>query len=478
MAIPEQLSQYRLETQLNSDRYGEMFRAVDTVRRRTVTLRVLKVDEVGDAAAVERFVQQALRAADLVHPRLAWVWEAGEDEGQRYLVERFVNGPSLARRLAESGPLGWDEAQIAIAQIAQGLDFAHGRGFDLGAVRPQNIYLSPDLGAVLGGLGLALGLPPNRPIQDREEALYAAPELWQRRLHSPASDQYALACVLAEMLSGRALFDAPSVDEIHQRHLEELQMPHSFPAGTPWQVELALERALASQPGQRYANAAEFAEAPAKLAQRGAGDEHERERRAALAQARKLAEEQAHHLVEEAARLAALEQARRELEEQVRRAAQPPAQPDTPVPPVPPPAEPPVDSEMIPEHHPAARSSRAHRPHGKSRRWVFWAIGAAFILALAGLWLSGRLPVPGLLAASATPTPTLTATNTLRPTSSPSPAASPTYTITASPSPTATSTPTPSPTLTPTLAASPTQTEEPTPIPTTPRPTRDLGEED
>jgi serine/threonine protein kinase len=478
MTIPDQLSQYRLEIQLGSDRYGETFRAVDTVRRRTVALRLLRVEQIGDAAAVEQFVQQAQRAADLVHPRLAWVWEAGEDEGRHYLVERFVNGPSLARRLAESGPLGWEEAQTAIAQIAQGLDFAHGRGFDLDAVRPQNIYLSPELGAVLGGLGLALGLPPNRPIEDREEALYTAPELWQRRLHSPASDQYALACVLAEMLSGRPLFDAPSVDEIHQRHLEELQMPHSFPAGTPWQVELALERALSRQPGQRYANAAEFAEAPAILAQRGAGDEHERERRAALAQARKLAEEQAHRLAEEAARLAALEQARRELEEQVRRVAQPPAEPDTPTLPAQPGDGPPADSETHLEPHLEAGPSRPRRPAGKGRRWVAWALGAAFILALAGLWLNGRLPLPGPLSATATPTPTLTATYTLRPTSSPSPTASPTHTATVSPSPTATRTQTPTASTTPTLSASPTQTEQPTPIPTTPRPTRDLGSED
>jgi serine/threonine protein kinase len=479
MTTPTQMSQYRLDVQLGSDRYGELYRAVDTVRRRTVALRLLRVDEIGDTTAVQRFVQQAQRAADLVHPRLAWVWEAGEGEGWHYLVERFINGPTLARRLAESGPLSWEEAQVAIAQIAQGLDFAHGRGFDLGAVRPQNIYLSPELGAVLGGLGLALGLPSNRPIEDRKEALYAAPELWQRRLHTPASDQYALACVLAEMLSGQALFDAPTVDEIHQRHLEALQMPHSFSPGTPWQVELALERALSKQPGERYANAAELAEAPAKLAQRGAGDEHERERRAALAQARKAAEEQAHRLAEEAARLAALEQARRELEEQVRQAAQPPVLPDTPILPVQPAAEPIAYSEEQPEPHPAAMVGHGDKSSaGKRRRWIAWAIGAVLIMLLAGLWLAGRLPIPGLLAASATPTQTLTATFTLFPTGSPTSTMSPTYTLTASPSPTATHTQSPTLSSTPTISATATQTQRPTPIPTTPRPTRDLGAED
>lgn len=476
MTAPEQLSQYRLESQLGSDRYGEIYRAVDTVRRRMVTLRLLRLEEIGDAAAVERFLQQAQRAADLVHPRLAWIWETGEDQGRRYLVERFVNGPTLAQRLAESGPLSWEEAQTATAQIAQGLDFAHGRGFDLGGVRPQNIFLSPEQGAILGGLGLALGLPANRPIVNREEALYAAPELWQGRPRSPASDQYALACVLAEMLSGQALFDAPSLDEIQARHFEELQLPHSFPAGTPWQIEIALERALSKQPGERYANAAEFAEAPAKLAQRGAGDEHERERRIALAQARRMAEEQAHRLAEEAARLAALEQARRELEEQVRHPPAPAPAEETPALQVQPVVELP-DTDPSAGSIPQEVSVRDHQA-GKPRSRITWIIVAILILALAGVWLSGRLPGAGWLAATATPSPTATASATLRPTSSPSPSASPTQTATPSPSATPTHTRTPTSTSTPTLSATATQTQRPSPIPTTPRPTRDRDSED
>lgn len=477
MTVPEQLSQYRLEVQLGSDRYGEIYRAVDTVRRRLVTLRLLRLEEIGDAAAVERFLQQAQRAADLVHPRLAWIWEIGEEQGRHYLVERFVNGPTLAHRLAQSGPLGWEEAQTAIAQIAQGLDFAHGRGFDLGVVRPQNIFLSPEQGAILGGLGLALGLPANRPIASREEALYAAPELWQRRPRSPASDQYALACVLAEMLSGQALFDAPSLDEIQARHFDEVRLPHSFPAGTPWQVEIALERALSKQPGERYASAAEFAEAPAKLAQRGAGDEHERERRAALAQARKLAEEQAHRLAEEAARLAALEQARQELEEQVRHPPAPAAPEETPAPQVQPVGELPEAEE--PGETPAPKVPlRSRQAAGKRPGRIAWIVGAILILALAGLWLSGRLMGTGPLAVTATSSPTATASATLQPTSSPTPSASPTQTATSNPSATPTRTPTPTRTRTPTLSATATQTLRPTPIPTTPRPTRDRDSED
>ena len=384
----------------------------------------------------------------------------------------------MAQQLAEQGPLGWEEAQVAIAQLAQGLDFAHGRGFDLGAVRPQNISLSPELGAVLGGLGLALGLPPNRPIEQREEARYTAPELWQGRPHSPASDQYALACVLAEMLTGQPLFDAPSVDEIQARHLGELQLPHSLPPDAPWQVELALERALSKQPGERYANAAEFAEAPGKLALRGAGDETERERRAALAQARKLEEEQAHRLAEEAARLAALEQARRELEEQLRHPPPLPDSPETPALQVQP------LSQTLPVSEPPAAPRRAATPdhrrytRAKRRSWIPWVGLAALLLVLAGLWLSGRLPGVNPLAASATPSQTPAASATLRPTSNPSPTASPTLTVTLTASAIPTRTPTATRTRTPTLTATATETLPPTPVPTTPRPTRDIANDD
>jgi serine/threonine protein kinase len=468
MTAPQQLSQYRLEALLTSDRYGEIYRAVDSVRRRTVALRLLRVEEIGDVAAVSRFMQQALRAADLVHPRLAWVWEVGEAEGRYYLVERFVNGPTLAQRLAERGPLSWEEAQAAMAQLAQGLDFAHGRGFDLGAVRPQNIWLSP-------GLGLALGLPPNRPIEQREEALYTAPELWQGRPHTPASDQYALACVLGEMLTGQPLFDAPTIDEIQARHLGELELPHSLPPDAPWQVELALERALSQRPGERYANSAELAEAPAKLALRGAGDETERERRAALAQTRKLADEQAHRLAEEAARLAALEQARRELEEQLRR---PPPPPETPALQVQPTSEPLPPPEELAAPPRAALTDQWRHTGDRRRSWIAWAGLAAVLLILAGLWLSGRLPGVNPLAASLTPSPTPAASETLRPTGNPSPTASLTHTATLTPSTTSTHTPIATPTRTPTLTATATETLTPTLIPTTRRPTRDAANDD
>lgn len=476
MTIPQQLGQYRIEAPLGGDRYAQAYRAVDTVRRRAVLLRLLRVDEIGGAAALQRFLQQAQRAADLVHPRLAWVWEAGEEDGQHYLIERFVNGPTLAQRLAESGPLGWEEAQTAISQVAQGLDFAHGRGLDLGAVRPRNILLSPDLGAVLSGLGLALGLPPNRPIEDREDALYAAPELWERWSSSPASDQYALACVLAEMLSGQALFDAPTIDEIHARHLDELQLPHTWPAGTPWQVELALERALSKQPSERYPNAAELAETPGKLAARSAGDEHERDRRAALAQARRQAEEQAHRVAEEAARLAALEQARRELEEQVRHPEPPPSPPGTPALQVEPMNGQPV-SPVVVEPLAAPETVRAGHTSQKRRSWIVWLIGLALVLVVAGMWLGGRIPGVDSLAATATPTQAVTASSTPRLTSSPSSTASSSPTATASASATPTRTQTPTRTLTPTLTLTATQTERPPTLTPTLRPTRNREDE-
>lgn len=100
MAIPHQLGQYRIDAQFSSNRFTESYRAFDTVRRRTVLLTVLQADEISNITAFPRFLQQAQRAADLVHPRLAWVWDAGQEEGYHYLIERFINGPTLAQRLA------------------------------------------------------------------------------------------------------------------------------------------------------------------------------------------------------------------------------------------------------------------------------------------------------------------------------------------------------------------------------------------
>jgi len=334
----QSLGQYRIEAEIDSNWAAAQLRvrrcrAVDTVRKRPVLLSLFeRQPDCGlDDSGLLRLLNQTLPASDLVHPRLAWVWEAGEIDGHYYLAERAVQGQTLAQRLAERGPLGWAEAQTAIDQIAQGLDYAHTHGWTHGALSPAMMWLSTDLGAIISGGGMQHGrqtLRLEHPAGEAHRVLvpYLAPERLAGAAPSPAADQYALACLWFEMLTGQPLFapagpDMPEATE--QAHRQAGPMfPAAWPQGTPWEIEPALERGAAAAPPSRFPTAGDLAAAPARLATEMPGSAEERARRAALARQRQEAAEQARRQAEEARRLSALNQARKEIEEQVQRAAQ------------------------------------------------------------------------------------------------------------------------------------------------------------
>ncbi|MBN2549769.1 MAG: protein kinase [Anaerolineales bacterium] len=479
MTAPQQIGYYHIEGHLGSGRYCDVYQATDPVRKRTVALKVLKPDLLTGLKSVTNFLQQAMLAADLVHPHLAWTWEVGEAEGLAYIAERYVNGPSLVRVLGASGPLPWEQALELLKHTCQGLDFAHARGWIHGDIRPQNILLSPDLGAVITDFGLANALR-QAGLLIREPA-YLAPEIWQNQPFSPASDQYALARTWAE-----ALRNQPLLGDLTQQTQTEENQPQQIKeqvraglSALPRPAAAALAPALAVQPRHRYPTVGELAAEAERLALQAAKEEVHAWRENEV-RARREADENARQQAEEAARLEALEKARREIAEQIHpetgQQAEPqpevaipqmPSQPATPIGP----AITVVDSASaveIPRRRPDSRRKRS-----RSWLWRFWPVWVGLMvvaIALLGLWVDntlapGRLfpatstptPLPPTATASATPAPTRTSTAT------PTPTATATATATATPTATATMTATAS--LTPTSTSTITNTPPPTKTP-------------
>ncbi|MFM8322682.1 MAG: protein kinase domain-containing protein [Chloroflexota bacterium] len=325
MDLP-QLGQYRAEGLIDHRLAAagiavRRYRAIDTMRKRPVLLSVIERSAFANERDVRRFLEGAQQAADLVHPHLGWLWEAAESDaratdpnGRLYLVERAVQGQLLSEQLAaQAAPFSWPESQQIIKQLAQGLDFAHARGWVHGGLDPADIWLSPDLGAIAGGWavrrGLAaagLGGPGSGP------AGWLAPEVLAGGPVTAASDQYALASLWFELLAGR-----PQQREAGQ---SGWGFPARWPAGAPWQIEQVFERALSSAPSARYPSAGALAATPGKLAIEAPLSAAEQQERLEQAERRREEEEQARQEAEEAVRLAALEQARREIGEQVQRA--------------------------------------------------------------------------------------------------------------------------------------------------------------
>ena len=250
----KQLGKYEIVDLIGSGAYAEVYKAVDTVLRRTVALKLLKLSLLSDDEAVARFLQEAQTAANLIHPHIAWVWDLGELDGRYYLAMRYIDGQPLDRVLKTKGQLSWDETTKYISQISDALTFAHAGSLVHRDIKPQNIMISPKDGAVLTDFGLVRAMEAGS-IGTRTGALmgtpaYMAPEIWQGEPAGPAADQYSLACVLVEMLTGRPLFAGPTPPAVMRQHLlEGPRLPETL---RPAWLTNVIRRALAQDPADRF----------------------------------------------------------------------------------------------------------------------------------------------------------------------------------------------------------------------------------
>lgn len=272
MALKRSFGKYEIIKFLGEGATSWVVHARDPRLEREVTLKILKPALVADANAFARFAQEAQITAKLLHPHIASVLDMGEIEGRYFIAMLYVEGQSLDKVLSEKGPLTWENAVKLARQIGQALDFAHTKGFLHRDIKPSNIICTPSGDFVLTDFGLArammstgltshtgaiLGTPP-----------YIAPESWQGEQVGAACDQYALACVIYEALTGQVLFDGDSPPAIMTRHV--LNGPGSMAAWTPDAPARArgvLRKALSKDPKTRFANLDEFASALEKSSQ-------------------------------------------------------------------------------------------------------------------------------------------------------------------------------------------------------------------
>ena len=258
----KQIGKYQIIDFLGSGAYAEVYKAEDTALHRTVALKLLKPALLADDDAVARFMKEAQTAANLIHPQIAWVWDVGNLEGRYYIAMRFIDGKPLDQVLQSRSTLPWEEVRSIFEHMCTALTFAHERGLIHRDVKPQNIMISPTDGAVLTDFGLVRAMEGSG-IGTRTGVMigtpaYMAPEIWRGESADAASDQYALACVLVEMLTGQPLFGAPTPPAVMLRHFEALSLPEKWTANCPVELSTAVRRALSQKTHDRYASVSEF----------------------------------------------------------------------------------------------------------------------------------------------------------------------------------------------------------------------------
>jgi serine/threonine-protein kinase len=290
---------YRIERELGQGGMATVYLAHDVRHDRKVALKVLR-PELSAILGAERFLAEIKTTANLQHPHILSLFDSGEADGVVFYVMPYVEGESLRDRLTREKQLPVDEAVRIAREVADALDYAHRHGVIHRDIKPENILLHgghaqvADFGIALavsrsdGGTrmtetGMSLGTPH-----------YMSPEqaMGEREI-TAKSDVYALGCVLYEMLTGEPPFTGPTAQAIIARVMTEEPRSLTLQRKTiPPHVEAAVVTALAKLPADRFATAAQFAEALSRpgmttmvtpAARRGAGAATPRERALALA---------------------------------------------------------------------------------------------------------------------------------------------------------------------------------------------------
>jgi serine/threonine-protein kinase len=258
---------YRLEAELGRGAMGVAYRAVDLRMRRPVVIKMLH-PALTNHLGVSRFRSEIQIAANLTHPNIVVVHEAGEANHRLYYVMEYLEGETLRSRLEREKQLSIADTISIAHDVALGLQYAHDHGVIHRDVKPDNILLT-DGRAVILDFGLARVL--DRADVDRltESGIsvgtphYLSPEqAAAERNVQPQTDQYALACVVYEMLIGEPPFTGPTAAAIAQRHIAEHAVPPRTRRWTvPRAVDVAVMRALRKVPTDRYANIRDLASA-------------------------------------------------------------------------------------------------------------------------------------------------------------------------------------------------------------------------
>ena len=378
---PEWIGKYHILKQIGCGGFAAVYKAYDTDLGRELALKVLHPYWYSDPNFVMRFRREAKTLANLRHPHVVTVYDAGEVDEQLYIAMAYLPGNSLRELLSELSVLPLELAIHILQQLASALDYAHRKGVLHRDIKPSNVILEgPDeaIQATLLDFGLVKLMQDSSALTSYGKLVgspeYMAPEQAnpdRRDEVGAAADRYALGILAYRMLAGRVPFPGNSPATLNAHENKPVPPPRKFRPDLPERVQQALLKMLAKSPAARFPSATAFV---VEL-QAAVDDTARHQQQAALYEKLQAAAEQEDwsQVLMVGSQIAAISPGYRDVAEQIERAQQ-------------------AISRRSPFRTPKAFAARAATPV-LHRRWR-WLVGglAALLVVIAGAGALGFFP--------------------------------------------------------------------------------------
>lgn len=257
--IGQSIQNYQVTSHLGEGGMGTVYKATDTVLGREVALKMLHTPLINQAQFLERFRKEARILAQLLHPNIAVIYNFIEQNNSHYMVMEYVEGKNLDSLLRQQRVLSYQVVVPVFIQALEGLHHAHKKGIYHRDIKPSNLILTPDGTVKLMDFGIAKMAGEQRMTQVNRvvgTVEFMAPELIQGKDPSVASDIYATAVTMYELLTGKLPFESTTDFNLMQEIMQKKPpAPDKLNTAIPRQLSAILLKAMEKKPENRYADA-------------------------------------------------------------------------------------------------------------------------------------------------------------------------------------------------------------------------------
>ncbi|MDW7651908.1 MAG: Stk1 family PASTA domain-containing Ser/Thr kinase [Bacillota bacterium] len=257
-------NRYQVVEKIGDGGTAFVFKGMDSLLNRHVTVKVLRPEYVSDQDFVRRFRREAQAAASLSHPNIVSIYDVGYEDGIHYIVMEYIQGQSLKEIIEDLGHLPARMAVDYACQIAHALGNAHKHGIIHRDIKPHNVLITEDGRVKVTDFGIAQAVTASTVTYNGAilgSVHYFSPEQARGAQTEEKSDIYSLGIVLFEMLTGKVPYSGDSPVSVALMHLQEpIPKPRDMNPDIPPAVERIILRAVEKDPQNRYGSAREIAE--------------------------------------------------------------------------------------------------------------------------------------------------------------------------------------------------------------------------